>query len=83
MGLFAPGPDSIYWNDVLVRSPALRPALSQAEIKYYLRGMAPGASAELDFEDRTDRLRATGNLVCPLQGAAAFIELLRRARKLA
>lgn len=83
LGLFAPGPDSLYWNDVLLRSPALRPALSQAEAKYYLRGMAPGASAKLDFEDRTDRLRATGNLVCPLQGAAAFIELLRRARKLA
>ena len=77
--LFPPGPaDHEAWRELLVRQPWMRPAISQAEAKSLLCGGADGIPKGLDFEDRTDRLRALGNAVCPTQGAAALRELLRR-----
>lgn len=77
--LFAPGPSDPCWPSLLVRYPWLRPAISQAEAEHLVRGAADGADTELDFEDRADRLRSVGNLVCPMQGAVMLTELLRRA----
>lgn len=74
--VFAPGPSAAIWNDVLVRDYGMRPALSQAEAESCLRLLANGTSSPLD--GRIDQLRALGNMVVPLQGAAALIELLRR-----
>lgn len=78
--LFAPGPGATeLWQELLVRYPELRPAISQEETESVLRGVANGSSDQFDFEDRTDRLRAVGNMVCPLQAAVAFLTLARRA----
>lgn len=77
--IFAPGPSDPCWPDLLVRFPWLRPAIAQAEAESTLRGMADGL-ADLVVRDRTDALRAIGNGVVPLQAAAMFRELTRRAR---
>lgn len=79
--LFAPGPSDHCWPDLLVRYPWMRPAISQAEAEYLVCGVAPGSTDELDFEDRADRLRSVGNLVCPMQGAAMLAELIRRSNE--
>lgn len=77
--LFAPGPGATeLWQDLLVRRPELRPAISSAEIESLVRSVSPGTAAELDFEDRTDQLRALGNLVCPIQAAVAITVLAGR-----
>ncbi len=75
--VFAPGPTAEIWNDVLVRDYGMRPALSQAEAESCLRRVADGLASPLD--QRIDRLRACGNGVVAIQGAAALIELVRRA----
>jgi len=74
--VFAPGPAHPIWNDVLVRDYGMRPALSQAEAESCFRRVADGMASPLD--QRIDRLRACGNGVVPVQGAAAFRELVRR-----
>lgn len=81
LAIFAPGPNSPHWHDLLVRSPWLRPALAQTEAKSIVRGVVDGGANQLHFDNRTDRLRALGNMVCPMQGAAAFVELWERAVK--
>ena len=78
--LFPPGPGDIdAWRKVLVRRPWMRPAISQAEIESALRGV-DDELANLVVQQRTDALRAAGNGVVALQGAAAFVELVRRLR---
>ena len=75
--VFAPGPADAVWGDVLVQDFGLRPALSPAEAESCLRRVADGLASPLD--QRIDRLRAGGNGVVAVQGAAAFRELMRRA----
>ncbi|QNI37508.1 DNA cytosine methyltransferase [Edaphobacter albus] len=75
--VFAPGPRDSIWGEVLVRDYELRPALAQAEAESIVCGVADGVANPLD--QRIDRLRACGNGVVAIQGAAAFIELVRRA----
>lgn len=73
---FPPGPaDRDAWAAILAERPDFAPALIAP-----LRGVAPRFSAELDLamRHRTDRLRALGNAVVPLQAATAFRELWRR-----
>lgn len=66
--LFPPGPaDTARWADILADRPDLAPA-TESEF----RGLADGAAA------RVDRLRAAGNGVVPVQGAAAFVALAGR-----
>lgn len=78
--IFPPGPsDREGWATVLRETPWLAPAISEEEAQSLLRREPDGLSPELDFGNRTDRLRALGNAVCPLQGAFAFITLARRA----
>jgi len=55
----------------------LRSACLSEEVKSKVRQLAHGSSADRTVS-RTDQLRAIGNMVCPIQGASAFIELLRR-----
>lgn len=76
--LFAPGPDNPIWQSVLVRQPWLRPSLSQAEAESALHGLADEL-ADLVVHFRTDSLRACGNGCVPIQVAAAFIALAKRA----
>ena len=77
--LFAPGPGATeLWQRILREYPELAPAISQEEIESCFRLLATRDSAWLDFEDRTDQLRALGNLVCPVQAAAAITMLSRR-----
>jgi DNA (cytosine-5)-methyltransferase 1 len=76
ISIFAPGPESDEWNDVLLRNPELRPAISQAEIESAVCGMADGLAASL-ADNRIDRIRACGNGVVPLQACLAFRLLVR------
>lgn len=67
--LFAPGPSALdLWARVLTETPEVEPSLC---------GVADGTSTWLD--DRTDRLRALGNGVVPLQAATAIRVLAARA----
>jgi hypothetical protein len=76
--LFAPGPGATeQWQDLLVRHPELRPAISSAEIESLVRHLDDGLAAVLDGS-RTDQLRACGNGIVPLQAAAAITILSRR-----
>ena len=61
--LFAPGPGSDQWEDILQLDPSLEPAICRD---------AYGVASRLE------RLRVCGNGVVPLQAAAAFVELSRR-----
>jgi len=77
--LFPPAPNDLdAWSQVLVRRPWMRPAISQAETESALRGV-DDELANLVVQQRTDALRAAGNGVVALQGAVAFVELVRRA----
>jgi len=77
--LFTPGPgDTEAWSELLVRQPWLRPAISQAEIESAVCE-CPDGLADLVVQHRTDALRGLGNAVIPIQAAAAFILLARRA----
>jgi len=77
--LFPPGPGAITaWRELLVRRPWMRPAISQEEIESPLCHCTDGL-ANLVVQQRTDALRAAGNGVVALQGAVAFVELVRRA----
>jgi len=79
--LFPPGPnDTDAWSEVLVRRPWMRPAISQAEIESALCNV-PDELARLVVSQRTDALRAAGNGVVALQGAVAFVELVRRLQQ--
>ena len=60
---------------IIADFPWLAPAISEEEIESILRRMADGSAFGVDIEGRTDRLRAVGNGVCPLQAAAAFTVL--------
>jgi hypothetical protein len=71
--LFPPGPVARdEWATILRERPDLTPAV-ESEV----RGVASGTSGGLDFS-RQDQLRSLGNLVVPLQGAAALLVLLKR-----
>jgi DNA (cytosine-5)-methyltransferase 1 len=77
LGIFAPGPNDLRWEALLVQYPWLRPSYSQAEAQSDLRGMVNGM-ADLAFAERTGAVRALGNGVVPLQAAVGFTVLLRR-----
>lgn len=77
--LFAPGPSSADWEGVLVRRFWLRPAISQTEAESTLRHVADGL-ATMVVHERADALRAVGNGVVVVQGAAILRELLRRVK---
>lgn len=72
-GVFAPGPGDPCWPGIIERYPWLAPAVE------------PGFCVLVDElalvvdAGRADQLRQTGNGVFPLQGAVAFMELVRRA----
>ena len=71
--LFPPGPaDAEGWRAVLAERPWLAPATEPG-----VCGIADGVPVVVDAS-RTDSLRALGNAVLGIQGAAAFIELARR-----
>jgi len=72
---FAPGPADPRWPDILAEHPELAPAIESS-----FCGMVNGVATRLD-EHRADRLRCGGNGVVALQAAAAFVELIRRARQ--
>jgi hypothetical protein len=76
--IFAPGPADPLWAYILAEFPELAPAVSEEEAERLIRDLAPGMAATL-AGSRTDQLRACGNGVVAIQGAAAFIELARRA----
>jgi DNA (cytosine-5)-methyltransferase 1 len=67
--LFPPGPaDLEAWREILAVRPDLAPAVESV-----VRRVADGSASQVD------RLRACGNGVVAIQGAAAFIALARRA----
>lgn len=69
--IFAPGP-AADWRDIPEHYwPAIEPGLCV---------LAAGMALVVD-ESRADQLRCGGNGVVAIQGAAAFIELVRRAMK--
>lgn len=73
-GLFAPGPGAItQWTGIVTDTPCLAPA-----VKPGFRVLADGVALVVDAA-RADQLRCVGNGVVAIQGAAAFVELLRRA----
>lgn len=77
-GIFPPGPkDDDAWVRILQRAYWLRPAISEEEIESALCD-CPDRLADLVVSQRTDALRACGNGVVALQGAIAFVELMRR-----
>jgi hypothetical protein len=57
----------------------IAPAISAEETESCFRRIFNGRTDEFDIEDRTDKLRALGNMVCPLQAAVALTVLARRA----
>ena len=72
--LFPPGPaDAEGWRRLLAEYPWLAPAVESG-----VRGDVDGMALVVDA-NRADQLRAIGNGVVAIQGAAAFIELSRRA----
>ena len=76
--LFAPGPSDSRWPDILREYPWLAPAISEDETIAIFRGEFDGRSDEFDIKDRTDRLRAIGNMVCPMQACLGFVILANR-----
>ncbi len=77
--LFAPGPGARdEWQRILRDYPYLAPAISTEEIESILCGNFDGRSIGVDIENRTDRLRALGNMVSPLQASVALTLLARR-----
>ena len=70
--LFAPGPNSGLWRDILTTSPHLAPAV-ESNVCMLVDGMALVVD-----KSRADALRCAGNGVVPLQAAAAFRHLARR-----
>lgn len=78
MLLFAPGPGAReQWAAILRDFPWLAPAISAAEAQSAFHNLAPGLS-DLVASTRADALRAAGNAVVAIQGAAAFAVLARR-----
>ena len=72
--LFPPGPgDRAGWAELLRETPWLAPAIESG-----VRVSVDGVAFFLD-QSRTDQLRAGGNGVVSVCGAAALIELKRRA----
>ena len=72
--LFPPGPaDAEGWRRLLAEYPWLAPAVESG-----VRGDVDGMALVVDA-NRADQLRAIGNGVVAIQGAAAFVELSRRA----
>lgn len=88
--LFAPGPKDEAWADIIIKSPILAPSLAGLDIaetsiaqaanevgaanqqeaaKSIFRRMADGLAP------RVDRLRASGNGVCSMAGAIAWLSL--------
>lgn len=74
-GIFAPGPSDPRWPGLIERYPFFAPA-TQPGIRLLADGMAFLVDAS-----RTDQLRAAGNGVVAIQGAAALIELIRRVNE--
>lgn len=73
LGIFAPGPDSTDWSEILERFPFLAPATEPG-----VRGLVDGNPLVVD-ESRSHQLRAIGNGVVPLQAAVALVTLVRRS----
>lgn len=88
--IFAPGPNDPRWGDILVDSPTLAPALSQMDLiqTAYMPATFEVGAAVTDAEaqsrfcrmvdglaHRTDRLRASGNGVCAMAAAVAWLSL--------
>lgn len=73
--LFAPGPADPRWPAILASYPHLAPALEPS-----FRSVVDGLAFYMD-DSRAPRLKCIGNGVVPLQAAAAFVELVRRARR--
>lgn len=72
-GIFAPGPDSTDWLEILERYPYLAPATEPG-----LCGVVDGHPLVVD-ESRSHQLRAIGNGVVPLQAAVSIVTLVRRS----
>ncbi|XHR27619.1 MAG: DNA cytosine methyltransferase [Chthoniobacteraceae bacterium] len=70
--VFAPGPQSGLWPDILIAMPHFAPA-----IKPGVRLLADGVAYVVD-QTRADALRCAGNGVVALQAAAAFTHLAGR-----
>ena len=76
---FPPGPaDTDAWRRILAEYPELAPALSEEEVESGVCRSLDGLAHALD--ERTNRLRATGNGVVALQAAVAFTILARRIK---
>lgn len=73
LGIFAPGPGSTDWSEILERFPFLAPATEPG-----VRGLVDGNPLVVD-ESRSHQLRAIGNGVVPLQAAVALVTLVRRS----
>ena len=69
--------NTLRWRDLLDAAPWLAPSISAEEAEQSFRLLADGLAAIL-ARRRTDALRAAGNGVVALQGAVAFVELVRR-----
>ena len=74
--LFAPGPKSELWRDIITAMPHLAPAL-EPNVRMLVDGVAYVVDAT-----RADALRCAGNGVVALQAAAAFSHLAERVGKL-
>ena len=75
--LFAPGPADPRWAGIIAGWPWLAPATESG-----VRMLVDGPALLVD-ESRSHQLRQVGNGVVPLQAAAAFVLLVRRARGVA
>lgn len=71
--LFAPGPGSALWPEIVANQPGLAPA-TEPGVRMLVDGLAYVVDAS-----RGDQLRCAGNGVVPLQAAVAFVTLARRA----
>jgi DNA (cytosine-5)-methyltransferase 1 len=75
--LFPPGrTDSVKWERIVTAHPDLAPVTESK-----VHGVADGSTGNVDVCvcSRTEQLRVLGNAVVPLQAAAAFRLLVRRA----
>src|SRR3990167_1273401 len=66
------------WDD-LAADPLAAPALPKSPVRRAVDGAPAGVDVD-PLADRSDRLRAVGNSVCPACAAAALLHLLERYR---
>src|SRR3990167_731675 len=78
--LWPPGPgDAAGWREYLAADPLAAPALPKSPVRRAVDGAPAGVDVD-PLADRSDRLRAVGNSVCPACAAAALLHLLERYR---